>query len=57
MKNLEKETKRLFDAKKARRKELAHLSIEEKIHILVQLQKIASPVYHARGIDKQPWKL
>lgn len=47
----------LFEAKRRRRKELARLSIEEKVRILVELQKIAVAVFAERGLVKRPWKL
>jgi len=45
----------LFKAKERRRRELAQLPIEEKIKILLQLQKMASPILSARGIKRTPW--
>jgi len=48
---------RIFLAKKERRIELAKLPIEEKIKILVQLQKIASVVLLTRGLKRQPWRV
>lgn len=36
--------KRIIEAKRQRRKELASLSYKEKIHILIQLQKFAEGV-------------
>ncbi|MCB1214764.1 MAG: hypothetical protein KDK66_04735 [Deltaproteobacteria bacterium] len=47
----------LFKAKEARRKELAKLPIEEKVRILVKLQKLAIPILKSRGIKKEAWKL
>ena len=47
----------LFKAKQERRKELAGLSIEEKVKILVQLQQIALPIYLSRGLKKRIWNL
>jgi len=47
----------LFQAKQKRRRELAKLSIEEKVKILVKLQQIASPILLARGLKKKPWKI
>ena len=57
MKDNRKSVETIFRAKKQRRKDLAKLSIEEKVKILVQLQKIAAPIYLARGLKKKPWKL
>lgn len=47
----------IFKAKRQRRKDLAKLPIEEKVRILVTLQKLAIPVFQQRGIKKQAWKL
>lgn len=44
-----------FRAKKARRKTLAHTTPEEKFAMLLQLQRIASPILQSRGIIKKPW--
>ena len=58
MKTKDKKTmERIFLAKKERRIELAKLPIEEKIKILVQLQKIASVVLLTRGLKRQPWRV
>lgn len=53
----DKDIERLFLAKKQRRTELAGLSIEEKVRILVQLQQIACSVLNARGLKRKPWKI
>ena len=45
----------IFQAKERRRRELAKLTIEEKIKILVELQKIACPILSTRGIKRTPW--
>ncbi len=50
-----KDIDKIFEAKRQRRKALAKLPVAEKIRILVQLQKIASPLLMARGIKKKPW--
>jgi len=47
----------IFTEKRERRQKLANLPIEEKIKILIELQKIASQIYSIRGIKKKPWKL
>lgn len=50
--------KELFKAKDRRRKELAALSFEEKIAILIQLQEWASSITkEVRGVCKKPWKI
>lgn len=48
---------KIFEAKRERRRELAKLPVPEKVRILVELQKIASPILLARGIHKKPWSL
>jgi len=50
-----KKVKDIFKAKKARRKKLANLSIEQKYRILLQLQRIATPILKSRGLEKKPW--
>jgi len=52
-----KTIERIFRAKRTRRRELAALSIEEKIKILVELQKIAIPILAARGLIRAPWRV
>lgn len=47
----------IFLAKKERRKQLSKLPIEDKVKILVQIQKMAMPILLARGIKKKVWKL
>ena len=48
---------KIFKAKKARRKELASLPIEEKFKILIELQKITSPIFRSRGLERKPWAM
>lgn len=47
----------IFQAKRKRRRELAALPVEEKVKILVKLQKIAIPILLARGLKRKHWKL
>ena len=47
--------KKIFRAKSERRMKLARLPIEKKVRILLQLQKMAAPVYRSSGINKKPW--
>ena len=54
---LNRQVEKIFKAKKERRKALAHLPIEKKFRILLQLQKIASPILKSRGLGKAPWRL
>ncbi len=57
MENSKKKIKRIFDAKKQKRQNLARLPIEEKVKILIQLQKIAAPILAARGVKRKPWEI
>lgn len=51
------EVRRLFEASEARRQELAALPWEQKIRMVVELQRMAAPVLRARGLDVLPWEL
>ena len=55
MKDNKVEVAKIFAAKRRRRQELAKLPVEEKVKILVQLQKIAIPILAQRGIKHKPW--
>ena len=57
MDNIKPEILKLLAAKKARRYKLAHLSISEKVKIVVQLQKIAAPVSREGGKVVHIWKI
>jgi hypothetical protein len=49
---------KLFAAKKARRVALARLPIEEKVRIIVELQRIAYDIRSAAGASApKPWDL
>jgi hypothetical protein len=49
--------RRLFRAKRSRRRALAALSFPEKINILIRLQTLAREVYSATGrACPPPWK-
>lgn len=48
---------RLIAAKEERRKRLAALPFEKKIRIIVRMQEMLAPIYRARGIDVEPWKI
>jgi hypothetical protein len=51
-------TEKLFAAKKARRVALARLPFEEKVRIIVELQKIAFEIRSAVGVSApKPWDL
>lgn len=45
----------LFLTKKERRKHLACLPVEEKVRILVQMQKLSAPIFASRGLIRKPW--
>lgn len=57
MKRNKKTVEDLFRAKEERRRSLAKLPIEEKIKILVRMQKLAAPLLLARGLSRKPWKI
>lgn len=57
MKENKKNIRDFFRAKRKRREDLAKLPIEEKVKILIQLQKMAIPILKARGLKRQSWKL
>lgn len=50
-----RQVEKIFKEKRKRRKELACLPVEEKFEILLQLQKMVSPILKNRGLEKQPW--
>jgi len=43
--------------KETRREALAALSFEEKVRIVVELQKIHAPILRSRGIKVKVWSL
>lgn len=43
--------------KETRRKALASLSFEEKVRIVVELQKIQAPILRSRGVEVKIWDL
>jgi len=49
------ELQRLFDAKQLRRRDLARLPFPEKVRIVIQLQKMAAPLFRARGKNVRVW--
>jgi hypothetical protein len=57
LKKDKKKVAEFFRAKRQRRQKLASLPIEEKVKILVQLQKMAAPILVARGLKKKAWVL
>lgn len=55
VRRVQPEIQRLFDAKDARRRDLARLPFPEKVRIVVELQKMAAPVFRARGRNVREW--
>lgn len=49
-----KTAKRLFEAKRRRRRKLAGLSFREKIAIIVSMQKIENGIRRARHLSLRP---
>jgi hypothetical protein len=48
----------VFAAKSRRRDALASLSVEEKVRVLIQLQRLASFVVAASGrVARSPWQI
>lgn len=52
---MNEDMQKIWDAKKQRRLERAKLPIEEKVRILICLQKIAEPLLRARGKKVYVW--
>jgi hypothetical protein len=48
---------RIIAAKETRRQRLAAFPIEEKLRILLQLQRMVAPILQQRGIDARPWEI
>ena len=55
MDRVAKEVSRLFEAKQQRRLALAGLPFPEKVRRVVQLQKIAAPLWRQRGHQVRVW--
>jgi hypothetical protein len=47
----------LFEAKEARRRQLAGMSFPDKVKALVRLQEMAAPVLRQRGRNVQVWRI
>jgi hypothetical protein len=56
MDRLNPEIERLFRAKEERRARLAALSFPEKVQAVVQMQRMAAPLLHARGKQVRVWE-
>jgi len=57
MDQLKKIVDQSFRQKEARRSILANLPFEEKVRIVVELQKIQAPILRARGLKVKVWDL
>ncbi len=57
MDQLKKIAERSFEQKEARRQKLASLPFEEKVRMVVALQKIQAPILRARGIKVKVWDI
>ncbi|MDQ3021595.1 MAG: hypothetical protein M3R36_13655 [Bacteroidota bacterium] len=55
--NITKEVQKIFEAKKEYHKDKAKLPIEEKIKILIELQKIGKIANPEKTIGKRVWKI
>ena len=55
--NLEKEVQKIYDLKKKYHKKCAQLPIEEKIKILIELQKIGKIANPEMTKNKRVWKI
>ena len=54
---MDPEIARLFAAKEARRQRLARLPFAEKVKLVVQLQRMAAPLFRQRGKRVRVWSL
>ena len=53
-----KAIEKIIKGKEQRRKKLSELSFKEKIHILVELQKMAEGVKkHGKTVDRMVWRI
>ena len=57
MDSLDPDLRRLFEAKKERRRALASLPFAEKVRAVVRLQEAAAPILRARGRNVRPWAI
>jgi hypothetical protein len=47
----------LFAAKETRRRKLAGLPFPEKVRAVVRLQRMAAPLWRARGMQVSAWEI
>jgi hypothetical protein len=57
MDGIDSEIRSLFEAKRARRKQLAKLTFAEKVKAVVILQQIVEPILRQRGKQVRVWKI
>lgn len=57
MERLNPEIEKLFRAKEERRARLAALPFHEKVRAIVQMQKMAAPLWRGRGLHVRIWEL
>jgi hypothetical protein len=57
MESIEQAMAKALLRKEMRREALAALSFEEKVRIVVELQKIQTPILRSRGIKVKVWSL
>ncbi len=57
MDGMSQEMETILAAKAARRRVLARLPIEEKVKILIELQKMTAPILRAKGRTVHVWEL
>lgn len=48
---------KIVESKERRRQRLAHLSVPEKVRIIVELQKRRAPILRMRGKKQVIWRL
>ncbi|HEY9053475.1 MAG TPA: hypothetical protein VIO60_01510 [Rectinemataceae bacterium] len=57
MDSIKTELDRILAMKRARRSQLSALPFEQKVRLVVELQKIQAPILRARGINVKVWNL
>ena len=57
MERLIPEIEQLFRAKERRRARLAAMPFPEKVRAVVQMQKMAAPLFQGRGLQVRIWEL
>jgi hypothetical protein len=57
MERLNPEIEKLFRAKEQRRTRLKAMPFHEKVRAVVQMQKMAAPLWRSRGLQVRIWEL